>query len=51
MVLHRRGFEDLQISDNYAFGDTKDRAITNYEAIMLQRDDIYGDKRTIDETS
>lgn len=24
------GFEDLQVSDNYAFGDTRDEAITAY---------------------
>jgi len=28
------GFEDLQASDNYAFGDTKDEALANYQKLM-----------------
>lgn len=33
--VHGLGFEDLQASDNYAFGDTKEEALKNYEALMF----------------
>lgn len=32
------GFEDLQESDNYAFGATREEAIRNYGELMLSRD-------------
>ena len=29
-------FEDLQASDDYAFGDTRNEALKNYETLMLK---------------
>ncbi len=31
------GFENLQESDNYAFGDTKEEALQNYQDIFLKK--------------
>lgn len=31
------GFLDLQTSDNYAFGDTREQALANYEKLMLEK--------------
>lgn len=32
------GFLDLQASNNYAFGETKQQALDNYEKIMMEKD-------------
>ena len=34
------GFENLQESDNYAFGDTRDEAIENYGRLMLKAEKV-----------
>lgn len=34
------GFEDLQASDNYAFGNTRDEAIENYGRLMLEAEKV-----------
>jgi hypothetical protein len=39
------GFEDLQKSDNYAFGETREESLEKYEVLMFERDALENGER------